>query len=269
MVVLVALGLVLGRPVGARRSVVRIMGATSLLPFLSHAATRYMQARPGFRVTVTGGGSLAGLWQVSHGRVDVGASDMPASVLGRAAAGQLQGQVLGRLPVLVVVNPTVGLSHLSLRDLRGLLTGRITRWKELGGASENVVVVIRPPGSGARYVVEQTLMGHQGFSSAAVVQLSNGAVYRTVASTPGALGFLDAGFARPGVTVLSLGGLSYDPRQPEQWPWAAWARLYWRKPGSAAVTGFVRWAAAQKDLARYGILGEDPPHVSPPEKSSN
>ncbi|MDA8199671.1 MAG: substrate-binding domain-containing protein [Thermaerobacter sp.] len=257
---LLGLALVIGAPTGtgARPAGIRVMGATSLVPFLIATASRWHVAHPTSpEVHVAAGGSLAGIYQLERGTVDAAASDIPPSaVLGRAAAGW-GALVLGRLPVVLVVHPGVGVTRVSRQNLAGLLTGRVRSWQELGGAAENVVVVTRGLGSGSLWVMQHQVLGGTPLTDRAVVQWSNGAVLKTVAATPGAIGFVDSGFVRRSVVVLGLGGAMYQPRDPARWPLFATAGLYWRQRGTPALTAFVQFAARQPDRTRFGIVGEE------------
>ncbi|MCL8206657.1 MAG: substrate-binding domain-containing protein [Actinomycetia bacterium] len=243
------------RPTHAHAAV-RVMGATSLVPFLRAVAPLYMRETPGTTVHVSGGGSLAGLAGVLAGRVDLGASDIPPEAAG-IPRDVLRGVALGRLPVVPIINPAAGVRALTGAELRAVLAGRVRNWQELGGRDAKVVVVVRPPGSGARWVMARDVMRGWGFASDAVVQLSNGAVWRTVADTPGAIGFVDAGFARPGTVVPAVDGRHFDPAHPGRWPYAAPAVLYARPGAPASVWRFARWAAGRPERATFGIATEE------------
>ncbi len=228
---------------------IRVMGATSLTALLSTEAAHYSRGHPGITVHVTGGGSVAGLYAVALGHVDLGAADLlPAWT--RIPAADLETVRLGCLAVALVVHPGVGVDRVSAASARRLFAGRIASWQELGGADANVVVVIRAPGSGARAVIGRTLMAGEAYARSAVVQLSNGAVYRTVATTPGAIGFVEAGFVRPGVRPLGLDGRRYLGRD---WPYQAPVGLYWRRGAAWPVADFARYAARSPLRGRYGI----------------
>ncbi len=260
LAVLLAAALAGGGPSGvkARPAGIRVMGATSLAPFLAAMATRYHAQHPeAALVHVAAGGSLAGLHHLQRGAADAAASDIPPlAVLGGARARKLSGRVLGRLPVVLVVHRGVGVTQVSRARATRLLTGHVRSWQELGGAAENVVVVTRALGSGALWVVEHQLLQGAPVSDRAVVQWSNGAVVKAVAATPGAIGFVDAGFVRPGVRVLGLGSAAYQARDPAAWPLYATAGLYWRRPARPALAAWLAFLAAQPDRARFGIVEE-------------
>jgi len=267
-------GLLLAWPRTTRaHAAITVMGATSLLPFLRAVAPVYMREVPGTTVHVSGGGSLAGLLAAAAGRVDLGASDLPPEAAG-IPAGSLRAVGLGRLAVVPIINREAGVGALSRAELRAVLAGRVSNWQELGGHDAKVVVVVRPRGSGARWVMARDVMRGWAFSPDAVVQLSNGAVWRTVADTPGAIGFVESGFARPGVVVPVVDRYRFDPAHPERWPFAAAAALYARPEASEEVWRFARWAASRPERAAYGIAtaegatGDVGPSAQPENRSA-
>jgi phosphate transport system substrate-binding protein len=243
------LGLWVPHPAHARRTAVRVMGATSVTGLLTDAAAQFMARHPDISVHVTAGGSVAGLAAVLNGRADLGAADLRPEWVGLGSP-RLVSRSLGCFPVVPIVHPGTGVAAVTREQLRRLLAGRVVSWQELGGTGANVVVVTRAPGSGARAVVDRAVMQGLAFSPRAVVQLSNGAVYRTVASTPGAIGFVEAGFVRPGVVPLRVDGVGF--RRPA-WPLVAPVGLYWRRGAPAAVAALAGFVATRPDLDRYGL----------------
>jgi phosphate transport system substrate-binding protein len=219
---------------------VQVMGATSLTPFLLEAAGAFHRAHPAVFIHVAAGGSVAGLRQVLRGAASLAAADVPPTAVG--FGGRLQGVALGPMPIALIAHPRRGGVRLSWDEARALLQGTRSHWpgQEPSDAGEKVVVVTRQEGSGALWVVRHRLLRGQPVSPDAVVELSNGAVYDVVRTTPGALGFVDAAFAGPGVAAVEVGGLL--PRSP-RWPLVAPAGLYWRPQAPEAAVAFAQWAA--------------------------
>ena len=62
---------------GAPGSIV-IAGSTAMLPLVKQAAAEYRKSHANVKISVSGGGSLAGLAQVAQRSVDVADSDIPA-----------------------------------------------------------------------------------------------------------------------------------------------------------------------------------------------
>lgn len=239
---------------GASRSL-SVMGATSLVPYVKSRVSLWERFHPTEQVVVAGGGSIAGLIGVSRGRVDIGMSDIrPPSGL---VSQPLESVPVGRMPILFIVNPKAGVKGLSLSQLQAVLTGRVTNWAGVGGSNLPIVVVTRPSASGSRAVVEADVILHRRFSPMALVQLSNGAVVRTVEDTPGAIGFVEAGFRKPGVVSLAVAGHRFDVRTAKHWPFNAYPRLYLRASRLGRVWRLAKFLGNPQNAWRYGIYPEE------------
>ncbi len=229
-----------------------VVGATGSLAYLRRAAADFESANPGYTVSLSGGGSVAGLIEVSQGRADLALSD----ILPRAewtGGRSLRSLPLGRLPVIVIAHQGIGVNGLSLQQLKGVLTGRFSTWQAVGGAPVPVVVITRPLSSGAREAVEQKLLGGQRMSRHAVVELSNGAVLAAVRETPGALGFIEAGQSPHQVQVLGIGSDRFSPQARARWPYYVLPRLYWR-PQETQARSLAEYLATRSYRGDYGLI---------------
>lgn len=232
---------------------IRVMGATSLIPLVKAAVPAFAARHPGVAISVSAGGSYAGLLQAAQGHVEIGMSDLPPAELALPLPGRLEAVPLGCVPVVVVVHPDVGVRRLSRQRLADILAGRVRNWAQVGGAAQPVVVVTRQLASGARAVMQRAL-GLGAFSPDAVVQLSNGAVLRTVADTPGAVGYVEAAFLRPGVQVLGVGPYDYPGSDPRRWPFLAPVGLYLAPGAPPAAYRFARFVADWGRKGQFGIV---------------
>lgn len=228
------------------------MGATSVLPYLRAASAAFMSAHPGYRVTLAGGGSVAGLVEVSRGRVDLAVADIPPRSEWTQGV-QLCHTALGRLPILFIAHQGL-VTHLSATQLREILVGRIRNWSAVGGPHERIVVVSRSLASGALQVVERQLLGGQRVTSHAIVMLSNGAVFTTVRETPGAIGYVESGQPPSGVAILQVDQHRFARHDPGAWPYYAVPTLYWRCPGDRRVRDVAGYLASQPWRREFGLF---------------
>jgi phosphate transport system substrate-binding protein len=107
-----------------------VSGSTTVLPIASKAATAFMNIYHGLTVTVTGGGSGAGITAVSSGTVDIGMSsrDLQSS---ESNLGLVK-HVIAQDGIVIIVNPSNNyVNNLSLAQLKAIYTGEITNWKDL------------------------------------------------------------------------------------------------------------------------------------------
>lgn len=210
-----------------------IVGSTSILPFLRRSAEAWQSAHPGDTVALAGGGSVAGVVEVSQGRADIGVSDIPVRPQWTGNR-ELVSYPLGHLPILFIAHSGVGVSQVSHQALGEILTGKVSSWRQVGGHSVPIIVMTRPLASGALWVVSSQVLHRRRISPHAVVQLSNGAMLAAVRETPGAIGFIEAGRVPEQVQVLGVGGHQFSCQTIRAWPYYATPTLYVQKDNQGA-----------------------------------
>ncbi|AEJ39691.1 phosphate binding protein [Sulfobacillus acidophilus TPY] len=235
---------------------ITIVGATSCLSYIKAVLPDFERDHPGVTVAVAGGGSVAGLIEAGRGRADLGLSDIPPEPQWTGGIS-MTSYPLGRLPILFVVNRADGVQHVTEAQLRGLLGGTIRRWNQLGGRSWPVIVVSRPLASGARYVVEHRILQGRPMSSHALIELSNGALLRAVAETPGAIGYVEGPQVIPHIIRLRVNGQTFSTQHPLRWPYFATPRLYARTPVSNLVRSLARYLTTRPQRVQFGIYPEE------------
>jgi phosphate transport system substrate-binding protein len=107
--------------------ILTVSGSTTVLPIAESAATAFKAIYPSLTVTVSGGGSGAGISAVSQGTVDIGMSsrDLQPS---EANLGLVK-HVIGKDGIAIIINPqNTYVTNLSLTQLKHLYQGTITNW---------------------------------------------------------------------------------------------------------------------------------------------
>ncbi|WP_243321131.1 phosphate ABC transporter substrate-binding protein [Geothrix sp. SG200] len=173
----------------AQAQTVTVMGSTALGPIVKKAAEDYMKSHPGVQIAVSGGGSMTGLNQVTSGGCQIGISDVFATP-DQEKAGIKNHNIVVQ-PFTLVAHPGVGVKNLSAQQAEQIFTGKIVNWQEVGGQNRKIVRVIRPESSGTRAVQKKTILHDQEFAKDVLIQDSTGAVVAAVATTPGAISFVE------------------------------------------------------------------------------
>lgn len=230
-----------------------ISGATSLVPLTKRFLPEWERRHPGVTVSVTAGGSWAGILTVSQGQADIGMADLEPP--GRMRK-RLDAYRAGRLAVVFIANPTDGVSRISRSQLYLLLQGRILNWQRLNGKNEPVIIISRPRSSGARALMDR-LLPPPGLTPDAIIQLSNGAVLKTVRETPGAMGYVEWRPGMGGVTMLTINPHVFDQQQLSAWPYFTEPTFYVRKGAPPLVHELARGLSRSRDRADFGIYDGD------------
>jgi phosphate transport system substrate-binding protein len=115
---------------------VEIRGSLSMGAVARAVAEKYMTDHPDAVVTVAGGGTHRGLKSVLVGTADIamGTEGIPEAVAKMAADEKivLKAEPVFSDAVIVVVSPSNPISNVSLKDLRDIFRGKLTRWADVG-----------------------------------------------------------------------------------------------------------------------------------------
>ena len=223
LVIILALGALAG--CGAKNSTtdtgsgttgnVIIAGSTSVQPLSEELAAAFMDANPGIKVEVQGGGSGQGIKAIQEKIADFGA--LSREVKDEEKASVTKEYVIAKDGVAVIVNTATKVENLTLDQINKIYTGVITNWKEVGGDDAKIVVVSREEGSGTRgafteitKVLVKDAAGQETDNTTkdALVQGSTGAVMQTVASTPNTIGYVSLGSLSDTVKAVSVEGVA-------------------------------------------------------------
>ena len=101
----------------------------------------------GIDVTYNPTGSGAGITAALEGRADIGLS---SRALKDQEQEKLQGIDVAYDGIVIVVNKANKLTDITTEQIKDVFTGKITNWKDLGGADAPVVLIGREAGSGTR-----------------------------------------------------------------------------------------------------------------------
>ena len=168
-------------------------GASSFQALVEAAAEKFMDANPDVSISGSGNGSGKGLTAVAAGTVTIGNSDVFAET--KLEADQVKNLVDHEVAVVgmgPVVSKNVKVDDLSLEQLKGIFSGQITNWKEVGGDDAKIVVLNRKAGSGTRATFEAAVFGDEAVDFKGDAELDkSGDVQTQMGSTDNAISYLD------------------------------------------------------------------------------
>jgi phosphate transport system substrate-binding protein len=187
-----------------------IAGSTSVQPLSEELAAAFMSINPNASIEIQGGGSGVGIKAATDGVADIGASSRD---LKETEKEGLTEYVIAKDGIAVIVNSSVTVTDLSLEKIKGIFTGEITNWKELGGADKAITVVSREAGSGTRGAfiaitgVESKDANGENVDKTtdkSLIQPSQGAVMQTVGNSPDSIGYTSIGSLNNTVLTVTI-----------------------------------------------------------------
>lgn len=182
---------------------VSMSGSTSMEKVAKALAESFNEKYPDVSVDVQLGGSSTGIKNAQDGVSDIGnvSRDLKDTETG-LVAHKIALDGIG-----VVVNLANPVEDLTMEEIAKIYTGEITNWKEVGGEDMEIYVVGREDGSGTRDAFE-SVTGVGENAKYASMQTSTGAAKTTVATTPGAIGYVSFDSVDDTVKALKVGGVA-------------------------------------------------------------
>ena len=224
----------------------------------------YMAANPNVQIALSGGGSGNGIKALLDGLANIAMSsrDIKGSEKELAAKKGINPvRTAVAVDALVpVVNPKNPINELSLDQLKDIYTGKITNWKELGGADANIVVVSRDTSSGTYETWEEMVMKKAKVMPKALLQASNGAVEQVVAKNPNAIGYVGLGYLAPSIKGLHIGKVaaSAETALSKEWPLSRELYVFTNGEPAGAYGALIKYildpAKGQKALKEVGFV---------------
>lgn len=183
---------------------IQVKGSDTMVNLGQAWAEDFMGKNAGDFVAVTGGGSGTGFSSLISGTCDIAMSSR--NIKGKEIAlakqkGINPNEIKVALDGLaVVVNPKNPVKMLTLDQLAGIFTGRVSNWKELNGKDEKIVVLSREVNSGTHvYFKEHVLRKNDSnskeeFAPNALMLSSSQAIADEVSGNPDAIGYYGMGY---------------------------------------------------------------------------
>jgi phosphate transport system substrate-binding protein len=207
------------------REILRVKGANSMVTICDKWGAQFTEKNPGIAVVVGGGGTAAGfdaLFDKSADLIMASRKIIDKETQTAAVAGVTPNVIeIGRSCVAIITHPENPLRQVTLDQLRRILTGELSRWKELGGPDEPIIVLTTEHVSGTSMFLRETVMDNDYFSSDSKIKARYHDIIREVAARkPWAIaycGLADAERAAQKKTVKVL-GIQKDGQSPAVFP---------------------------------------------------
>jgi phosphate transport system substrate-binding protein len=195
----------------AAQSPVQISGSTTVNLNVFQPFQAQIETASGVKLKVIANSSSHGLEDLIGGRVDVAMLSSPltavASKINQKQPGAVDTSTLkefkiGESRVAFIVHPSNSVKSLTFPQLKEILAGNITNWKEVGGADAAIIVVTEAPSGGIRLTIEEKLMGGVAVAQQARHVANAPQIPLIVKQLPGAIGCASAQHDLAGVVVL-------------------------------------------------------------------
>ena len=197
---------------------VTITGSTTVLPLAEAEAEEFNGQQTDCQVTVTGGGTGAGITAAGEGRADIAMAsrEIKDSERSKYSKNVFQQFMIGYDGIVIAVSKPIydaGVKAITKDQLKKIYSGEIKNWKELNGPDQEIYAIAREDGSGTRDTFNELIMGSTTVETPGVstVAAGNAEVKTAIIGSDKAIGYLGFSYTESG----DLGILKYEGVNPD------------------------------------------------------
>jgi len=248
-------------------------GSDTLVNLALAWAEAYQQEHPDVRISVTGGGSGAGLAALINGTTDIANASRPIKPeevdQGKQKGFTPQEHVVARDAIAVIVNPENPVGQLTLDQIADIYSGKISNWKDVGGDDRPIVRLSRETNSGTHvYFLEHVLRHGRPddktlFSTDTLLLPSSEGISAEIRQNPNAIGYDGLGYVTPDLKVIAVaaspGGAYVRPSvqtvNNKTYPIARDLYMYTAGEATGRTLAYLQWILGPEAQALVATLG--------------
>jgi phosphate transport system substrate-binding protein len=232
---------------------ITIKGSDTLLRLGQRWAEVYMKAHPDIVLQVSGGGSGTGIAALLNGTTDIceASRDMKQQEYddGKAKGLNIFRVAVALDGIAIFLNEANPVKELSLDQLKGIYTGSITNWKDVGGPSHAIILYGRENSSGTYSYFKEFVLKNEDYAEQTQTLPGTAAVVNAVAKDKFGIGYGGIAYGK-GVKYAAV---KKDDKTPAVEPkmetvtngtYPISRELYWFTNGtpSGTIKDLLNWA---------------------------
>ena len=208
----------------AAEDMIQIKGSDTMVNLGQAWAEEFMAKHPEASIAVTGGGSGTGIAAVINGTCDIAEAsrEMKQQEKDQALKNghEVREYKVAIDALAVVVHPDNPVKQLSVEQLSGIFTGKITNWNEVGGEDQKILVLSRERNSGTHvYFLEHVVRlgnekGPEQFAPSVLMLPSSQTIMEETSQSQGAIGYVGLGYVSKRVKTLAIAQKNEGPFVP-------------------------------------------------------
>lgn len=251
------------------KNVITVKGSDTMVILAQRWAELYMASHPDVTVQVTGGGSGVGISALINGTTDICNASRPMKTSEREKLKQRFNTLGVEIPAAkdglsVYVSESNPVKTFTLQQLKGIYTGEITNWKELGGNDAKIIVYGRENSSGTYVYFRDFVLSGKDFAATVQTLPGTGAVVNAVSRDVNGIGYGGAAYGK-GIVLASIkkdaNSEAYAPTEQNvesnKYPISRNLFMYTRSKPMGAMKEFIDWilsAEGQKIVTEVGYF---------------
>jgi phosphate transport system substrate-binding protein len=252
---------------------ITIKGSDTMVQLGQRWAEEYMNLHADITIQVAGGGSGTGIAALINGSTDIceASRDMKPQEYSDAEAKGIKAYraAVALDGIAVFLNEENPVKELTLAQLKGIYTGSITNWKEIGGPSHSIVLYGRENSSGTYAYFKEKVLSNEDYAEVTQTLPGTAAVVNAVAKDRYGIGYGGIAWAKG----VKFAAVKKDDKTPAVSPsvetvvnnsYPISRELYWFFNGTptGALKDLLNWALSPEgqkiaELADYVPLPKE------------
>ncbi len=244
IIALVAMGIAATVSVAAAETV-RIAGSGGMIPMITEMGKAYMKKHPGDTIEVNQKslGKEGGIMALTKGSIEIA---MLSSLEDKDKSLPINAVETAIVPSLFAVHPSVTVKALSGHQLCDIYSGKITNWKQVGGADTKIVVLTRPENESAKIAIRNGLACFKSLTevSTAITLAKSTEMKDTLIKSQNAIGMINTialDDAAGKVIAIKQDGKDVTTTPIAQWPMKTLSYLATSKKPTNATKRFMQF----------------------------
>ncbi len=185
----------------------KIKGSDTVLPLAQKEAEAFGK-KTGKSVTVIGGGSGVGIAALLEGTTEIAMASRSMKFDEKAKCQEAGKSIVEKIiaydALAVVINPSNGVVKLTRQQLEDIFTGKVTNWKQVGGADLKITPYSRETSSGTYEFFKEHVLKNKNYMSSILSMPATGAIIQSVSQTKGAIGYVGLAYLNSSVKAVHV-----------------------------------------------------------------
>lgn len=190
------------------RGRITIKGSDTMVILVQRLAEEYMLKNRGKIIQVTGGGTGIGVAGLINKITDIANASRPLNDKERESIKKVWGKEPKEIKIAldgitIYVNPSNPINEISLEQLKGIYTGKLRSWKELGWEDKPIVIYTRENNSGTYVFFKEHVLNNEDYTNRAQSLPGTGGIVNAVSKEKYAIGYGGIAYSK-GVKILAV-----------------------------------------------------------------
>ncbi len=242
---------------------IRIKGSDTMLKLTELLSEEFMKINPGISVYVSGGGTMNGVKALVKNDAEICMASRPLKsdeikIIADDHGSLGMSSLIAKDALSIYLHPDNPVNDLSLEQLKGIFTGRITNWKEVGGLDEKIIPVIRSNNSGTYLYFKEHVLNDESYTDKSIAKITTNSMIEEILKNKNAIGYGGMGLGNE-IKHGSVNGIkaSREASIDGLYPITRYLQFYTLKEPGGVIKKFIDFASSptgQKIVEEQGFI---------------